>query len=302
MFQDVYKPFEERTPDSQYQDCMRLTLETGERLPTPQGTDALTLPHSYTMRYLLSNGAPVITARKIPFWRKSIGEIMALSRGKRTLEQLEEYGCRNFWEDSATPEKCLKRGLEPGDLGPGSYGVAFHDFPMPGGGTFNQFEAVIAQIKYKPLLRTHFVSPWIPYLNFRTETLIQKVVTSPCHGWVRFRVLGTRLVLQMVQRSGDLPVGVPSNKAQYTALLLMVAKDTNLVPWMFEHIILDPHIYVDQIDKVKELIERKPGRLPTMTINDDAADKDFWTLMPSDFSLTDYGDAHPAMPDIPVSP
>ncbi|MCH7597618.1 thymidylate synthase [Patescibacteria group bacterium] len=297
------KPYGDRTPDTQYRDRLRQILDTGVRVSqTPQGIGAITcfgeLP---PMVFDLDNGAPLITERKIGFWRKPIAEIIAFINGVRTLDELSAYGC-DFWEDYRGRGSSL--GLEPDDLGPGSYGGAFHDFPMPDGGSFNQFEHVIEQIKNYPSIRTHLVSPWIPYYIGRGGH--QKAIVSPCHGWLHFRVFGEKLSMRMDQRSADFPIGVPSNMIQYAALLLMVAKVTGLQPWKFIHTFADAHIYENQIEKVKEIIDwdeknktgREPRRLPTLQLNSDATDLS--TFRSDDFEVEDY-DPHPKM-KIPYAP
>lgn len=298
--QAEYLSLDQRKPDSQFQDMLRAIMTDGIQGESQQEVDAIALPYSYTLRYFLSNGAPIITERKISgFAPKAIVELFEFLKGTRTLAGLEAAGC-NWWDAWATEEKCKKRGLETGDLGPGSYGAAYHDFPMPNGQTFNQLENVVAQIKERPHLRTHMMTTWIPFYNFRNKGNIQKVVVSPCHGTVvKFKVVGNRLVMQHVQRSGDCPVGVAPNMVQYTALLLAVAQVTGLIPWIYEHIILEPHIFVDQVDAVKEMISRAPRRLPKFIITDESK-SDIFAFGKDDFAIEEY-DPHPAIPGIPVA-
>lgn len=304
MFEHIYKPFEERAPDAQYNNVLRAIWNEGERLQSRQGTDAITYPGSLSMKFPLSNGAPVITDRDIEsFWKKPIAELACFVNGGHTLEQLDQFGApgvSKFWAAWATKEKCEKRGFEEGNLGPGSYGRAFHDFPMPDGGTFNQFQALIDQIKTNPELRTHFVSPWIPFYNFRTETLKQQVVVSPCHGWIKIRIFNGKILFQMTQRSCDVPVGGPSNMVQYPAMFLALADEVGYEPWIYEHIILEPHIFVDQLKDVQEMLKREPKRLPTLTMKDEARGKGFFNFRPDDFVLSDYH-PHPAIKGIPVA-
>lgn len=293
----MYKPYNERTPDSQYQDRLRLILENGESAEnTPQGIGALTcfgtLP---PMVFDVENGAPLITERKIGFWRKPIAEIIAFINGARTLKELEAFGC-NFWSPWATQEKCERIGVAEGDLGPGSYGAAFHDFPTPEGASFNQFEHLVNQLREYPGLRTLLISPWIPFYIGRGGK--QKAVVSPCHGWLHFRVLNGRLHMRMDQRSADMPIGVPSNMIQYFALLLMVAQVVGIPPARFVHSFSDAHIYNNQVTSVGEIVSRKPGRLPTLTVDPEV--KNLFDFRVDHFTLTDY-DPHPAMNDIPVA-
>ncbi len=305
--QPNYKPYSERTPDVQYRDVLRKILDEGVRVPSQQGVDALMYIGPGSMHFKLENGFPMLTERnlapkendrlKVTIWRQAIAEIIGFINGARTLKQLEEFGCY-WWEPWGTEAKCKKRGLETGDLGPGSYGAAFHDFPTSEGENYNQFGTIIQQIKEEPQLRTHFITPWVPQYTARVQGRTQKVVVCPCHGWVHLRVVGNKLTLHMMQRSGDVPVGVPANMIQYSALLLMIAQATGLEPYEYVHTISDAHIYVDQIDAVKTMLEREPRAFPTVKLNTDKTD--LFAFRHTDFELTDYN-PHPGIKNIPVA-
>ena len=58
------------------------------------------------------------------------------------------------------------------------------------------------------------------------------------------------------QRSCDVPLGLPFNVTQYAVLLNMLAKTCNLKPGTLDWSIKDAHIYVNQIDGIKEQIRR----------------------------------------------
>lgn len=293
-----YLPFNERTPDRQYKSLLKQILKEGIRTKSQQGVDALTLVGPHPLHFKIKNGFPIITERKLSekIWSQAIGEIIGFINGARTLDQLAEYGC-HWWKPWGTEKKCKKRGLETGDLGPGSYGAAFHDFPTADGGTYNQFKNIVEQIKELPHLRTHFVTPWVPQYTIRGKGKQQKVVVAPCHGWVHLRVINGKLTLHMFQRSADVPIGVPANIAQYAALLLMLAEATGLEPFEYVHSFSDAHIYVDQVEAVKEIISREDKVFPTMTMK---PRKDLFAHRVEDFALTDY-DPHPGIWDIPVA-
>lgn len=288
-----------RYGDTQYRDLLRDILYRGIVSKTQQGPEALTLFGSRPMAFDLRNGFPMITDRDVSsFWRQPIGEICAFINGARTLKQLEDFGCR-WWKSWATKEKCKKRGLEEGDLGPGSYGSAFHDFPMPDGNGFNQFKHLVEQIKEFPHLRTHRISPWIPYYTIRGKGKQQKVVVAPCHGDIFVRIIDDELYLTMVQRSGDVPVGVPSNMIQYAALTMMLAQVTGCKAKEYVHTIVDAHIYVDQIPYVREILVRGASKpFPIMKIN--SSIDDIFAFRKEHFTLSDYN-AYPAIKGIPVA-
>jgi thymidylate synthase len=295
-----YAPVEQRTPDRQYNDLLARIMADGVPVPTRQGPAALTLMQQ-TMRFPLANGFPVITDRNLTsFWQKPIGELCAFINGVTTIEGLAEFGC-DWWDAWATEEKTAKRGLPPGTLGPGSYGGAFHDFPTVEGPPFDQFQHLVEQIQELPGDRTHFVSPWIPQYQVRGTGKTPRTTIAPCHGWVHVRVLAGGLHLHMFQRSGDVPVGVPSNMIQYAALLLMLEQVTGLPAHTYYHTISDAHMYEDQLDQVGKLLGREPRPLPTVHLTAEGrAVTDIHDFRAEHFELTDY-DPHPSVGRWPVA-
>ena len=288
-----YKSFSERTPDRQYRELLRRILVEGDQVMPQQGEPARMLV-GHQMRFPLANGFPIITERDLlsPGERSSsqfsmaIAELCAFLSGARTLEEMKRFGC-GWWARWVTPEKCAKRGLPPGDLGPGSYGPAFHDFPMPDGGTFNQFDNLIKEIRALPHLRTHFVSPWIPFYIPRRPGRQQKVVVAPCHGWVHVLINARgELTLHHFQRSADAPVGLVFNLIQYAALTLMIAQVTGYQPKELVYTTSDTHIYEQQIPDVEKLLKTEPGRFPTVTL--DPAVTDLFAFRPQHFAVSDY--------------
>lgn len=295
-----YKPYDKRKPDLQYQNILKRILSDGIWSDTRQGPRAKTLI-GVQMHFDLANGFPVITDRSIKgFWQKPIGELCAFINGARTREELAAFGC-TWWDAWTTEEKTKRRGLEPGDIGPGSYGAAFHDFPTADGGSFDQFKHLVEQIKELPELRTHFITPWIPQYIVRGNGKHQKVTIAPCHGWVHVRILNDQLHLHMFQRSGDVPIGVPSNMIQYAALALMLGQLTGYEPVQYVHTISDAHIYEDQIDALMPMLERKPRPFPTVRLTSEGKKiKDIHDFRGEHFELSDY-DPHPSIPKIPVA-
>jgi thymidylate synthase len=65
-------------------------------------------------------------------------------------------------------------------------------------------------------------------------------------------------------RSQDVPLGTPFNLASYGLLLEIIAKTVNMVPDELITNMGDCHIYLNQIDGVKEQLTREPYPLPTL--------------------------------------
>lgn len=301
---DMYRPYEERPVSEQYKNLIKEVLENGIKGPSPmvddkgKEIDTIDLMGATPIRFnILENGAPVITERSINgFWKSAVGELFAFVNGVHTQAELELYGCK-WWKAWLTEAKCAKRGLEQGDLGPGSYGAAFANFPTIDGESFNQFEEIVKQMKERPELKTHLISPWIPQYTIRNTDHQQKVVVAPCHGWVHFRILGDYLSMVMYQRSCDILIGCPSNWVQYSALLLAMADILGKQPYEFIHMISDAHIYENQMPWVEEILSRESHAFPTLKLVN--THKNISDYRPNDFQLSDYHAGDPIR-NIPV--
>lgn len=303
----------EREPDEQYKKLLIRIREQGRRAISGMDDPSREVL-GHTLRYDMSNGFPLITERDITRGssqkvidsyqpdkshrllsgpaKQALAEIIAFMNGARTQEELEAYGCK-FWAPwTSDPAKAEKRGLELGDLGPGSYGAAFHDFPTVEGKPFNQYANLISQIKSRPELRTHIITPFVPQYITRAPGMQQKVLVAPCHGLQHFNidVEAREISLVHFQRSGDVPIGVPFNMLHYGAVLMMVGQVTGYKPRELVHFISNAHIYQKQQAVVEELIERPAYTFPTLKI--DPTVKNIEDFRVEHFSIEDY-QAHP---------
>lgn len=293
----LYKPLEERTPDTQYHDLLEKIYTQGKERQVIQGEAAKTILGAQ-LRYDMSNGFPAITERDLSvMYRGALAEHMAFLNGARTLDQLTEFGVpKVYWERWVTAEKCAIFGLPEGDLGDGSYGAAWTNFPTAEGKPFDQIENVVRQIREMPNSRTHRITPWIPQYTIQHADLQRKVVVAPCHGDIHVMADAAtqELSIHHVQRSGDFPVGVVLNMVQYAAFGMMLARILN---YHFNEIVYtfsDVHIYERQYEKVEELLSREPRKLGTMMIVGADAVANIKDFRPQHFELTDY-EPHPKM-------
>jgi thymidylate synthase len=298
-----YRSYGNRVPDRQYSELLYSIVRDGIKTPTRQGVSCLSLPRPAMMHFDLRNGAPVITERDVSgFWQKPIDELFAFVNGIHSEPVLRKDWGVSWWGEWATPEKTIKRGFAAGDIGPrGSYGPAFHDYPSPDGVPFDQFLELVSQIRLYPDDRRHMVTNWLPPFVFRTRNADSEVTIAPCHGsLVYVRILNGELYLRMVQRSGDVPVGVPSNMIQYTALALALGQVTGFPARAFSHIILDPHIYTDQLEAVELMIARAPYRFGCIDFASDSPPADIHDYRSGHFLLREYGPHQPIL-GIPVA-
>jgi thymidylate synthase len=70
------------------------------------------------------------------------------------------------------------------------------------------------------------------------------------------------------QRSVDTGLGLSFNIASYGLLLMMIAKQVNMIPDELIGNLGDVHLYLNHIEPIKEQLTREPFELPTVKISD----------------------------------
>jgi len=68
------------------------------------------------------------------------------------------------------------------------------------------------------------------------------------------------------QRSVDTFLGLPFNIASYATLLLLIAKEVDMMPEYLIGNLGDTHLYSNHIEQAKEQVEREPYKLPQLKI------------------------------------
>jgi len=98
------------------------------------------------------------------------------------------------------------------------------------------------------------------------------------------------------QRSVDTFLGLPFNIASYGLLLLILAKEVNMLPDELIGNLGDVHLYKNHIDQALEQMERAPFELPTILFKDHLNDFDsiIDILRVKDFILDGY-ESHPSI-------
>ncbi len=301
-----YRPYSERTLDNQYENLLHdlLNHPNRERKTSyhSQAKENAGSGHMYcfelpcrTLQFHTSNGAPITTVRDLGNFGifGAIGEMIGFINGARTLKELMNFGCpESFWASSVTKEKCKVWGLEEGDLGLGSYGPNFTALPTHNGDLFNQITALDNQIKNYPSARTNLISSWYtPFdMGDKTQNSPRKVVVAPCHGnMIQFDVMDNRnMHMTVYQRSADSPLGLVYNLTQWYAFGMMVAYIGNLNFVWYTHVLPNPQIYDIQFEAVKELLSRKPGKLPSLYLRPKNKVENLIDFRKEDFEIEDY--------------
>ncbi len=250
----------------QYLDLLNRILTEGTQKTDRTGTGTISI-FGNQMRFNLEDGFPLLTTKKLHL-KSIIYELLWFLRGDTNIKYLKEHGV-SIWDEWAD---------ENGDLGP-VYGHQWRSWPDYNGGTIDQIQQVVDQIKNTPDSRRMIVSAW-------NVAEVNKMALPPCHSLFQFYVADGRLSLQLYQRSADTFLGVPFNIASYALLLMMMAQVTGLKAGDFIHTTGDTHLYLNHLEQARLQLTREPKALPTMRINPNV--KDLLDFQYEDFQLENY--------------
>ena len=240
----------------QYLAILRKAVEEGDVRSdrTGVGTRAI---FGETMRFRMSDGFPAVTTKRLAF-RSVTAELLWFLAGSSDVNELNALGV-HIWDGNAFADYWRERARFPGDAGR-NYGQQWRDWIAPDGRRIDQLREVIRLIREQPGSRRMLVTAWNP-------GEIEATSLPACHALFQFFVEGPRLSLMMYQRSCDLVLGVPFNLAQYALLLHLVAREVDLEPHEFVHVLADAHVYLDHLDAAREQLSREPFPSPVLWLD-----------------------------------
>lgn len=255
-----------------YLDLLRRVMAEGVVKGDRTGTGTRSV-FGHQMRFDLSRGFPLVTTKKLHL-RSIIHELLWFIAGETNIDYLRKNAV-TIWDEWAD---------EGGELGP-VYGKQWRSWAKPDGGTVDQIQWVINEIKRNPESRRLVVSAWNP-------ADLDKMALPPCHCLFQFYVADGKLSCQLYQRSADIFLGVPFNIASYALLTAMMAQVTGLKPGDFVHTFGDAHLYSNHVEQATLQLTREPRALPNLKLNPDV--KSLFDFTYDDITIENY-DPHPAI-------
>ena len=175
---------------------------------------------------------PVITGRKM-FQKTFDTEFEWFINGETNIQRFRDAGVK-IWDAWAD---------DNGDLGP-VYGHQMRNFNDQ---NIDQMQMLLKQLINDPDSRRHIISLWNP-------AQIDQMQLPPCYLYFQFFVEHDKLNMFVVQRSGDLFLGIPYDMALFTKILLYVSEKVGLKANWIEVQIVDAHIYDNQYDAIHEYL------------------------------------------------
>lgn len=146
---------------------------------------------------------------------------------------------------SRIPGKNIKAAKLYGKEYAGTIGTAYGYITR----RYDMANALINSVKNCPTARRKVFSLW-------QNEFLRTAVLPSCVWSTEWNVYKDTLNLEVHQRSCDVPLGLPFNVTQYATLLKMIAQVTDLEPGFVSYSINEPHIYMNQLDGIREQLRR----------------------------------------------
>lgn len=225
-------------------------LTNGVQVANRTGIDTIKLPSAH-FQLNVGEEFPILTTKQL-FIRQAVLEMLwiyqAQSNDVRWLQernvhiwdlwQIDENG---DWCDEKTGE--VLKHFDPkfaNTIGT-AYGYIVKRFKL--------MDRLIDSLKNNVNDRRRVISLW-------QDEYLDTAVLPSCVWSSEWDVTNGTLNAWVHQRSCDVPLGLPFNVTQYAVLLKMLAQVTGLKAGTIDWSIKDAHIYVNQVDGIKEQLER----------------------------------------------
>lgn len=246
--------------DKEYLNLCRKILKEGTEVQNRTGINSIKVP-SHHFHFDLEEEFPILTTKQL-FLRQAVLEMLWIYQAKSNdVRWLKERDV-HIWDEweidedgiwKATQNVLGKDGkLEQKEIEKDFGKQWAHTIGTAYGYIVNKFgltDELIDKIKNNPEDRRMVMSLW-------QNDYLDTAVLPSCVWSSEWDVTDGKLNAWVHQRSCDVPLGLPFNVTQYAVLLNMLAKTCNLKPGSLDWSIKDAHIYVNQIDGIKEQIRR----------------------------------------------
>ena len=284
--------------DREYIKLCKKILKEGVEVQNRTGINTIKIP-GYSFEFDLDKEFPALTTKQL-FFRQAILEMLWIyqvqSNDVRWLQERNVH----IWDEWEIHEdgKWYANQLITDEDGNQvrkdiikNFGVEWaHTIGTAYGWINNKFQntqRLIHSLKNNPNDRRMLMSLW-------QDDYINTAVLPSCVWSSEWDVTDGKLNCWVHQRSCDVPLGLPFNVTQYATLLCLLAHCTGLKPGKMYWSIKDAHIYVNQVDGIKEQINRfdtlEDLPAPKLWINPEV--KDFFDFDNSkdckDIKVVDY--------------
>ena len=247
--------------DTQDLNIIENILDHGYYANNRTGIATYKLPHQ-VMQFDLEKEFPILTTKFVAF-KTAIKELLWIWQlQSNDVRQLQAMNVK-VWDEWMR---------EDGTIGK-AYGYQI--------AKYKQLDNLLDMLQKDPQSRRMIVTLW------NIEDL-SDMALQPCAYETLWDVTDGRLNCMLVQRSGDMGLGVPFNTAQYAALVHMVAQVSGLKVGQFTHVINNAHIYENHVEALRTQLERRGEALAAPVLQLNPKITNFYDFQPEDITLEGY--------------
>ena len=266
--------------DKKYLNLCKKILKEGTEVQNRTGINSIKVP-SHHFHFDLEEEFPILTTKQL-FLRQAVLEMLWIYQAKSNDVRWLKDRDVHIWDEWEIDEEGIWKATQNilGKDGKLEQREVVKDFGKKWAYTigtaygyivnkFNLTDELIDKIKNNPEDRRMVMSLW-------QNDYLDTAVLPSCVWSSEWDVTDGKLNAWVHQRSCDVPLGLPFNITQYAVLLNMLAKTCNLKPGTLDWSIKDAHIYINQIDGIKEQIRRMDElgdyKAPELWLNPDVND------------------------------
>lgn len=252
-----------KSADEQYDKIVTDILHNGSYVMDRTGTGALKL-WAQEFNFKPAQSFPILTKKKV-FFQSAVGELLWIYQDQSNDVELlrSKYGVK-VWNEWAGEDGTIGKAY--------GYQVRKH----------NLINNLINTLKNNPQDRAMMMSLW-------SNEDLDEMNLRPCAFQTLWDVdpVTNELNMTLIQRSGDMGLGVPFNMVQYAVLQAMIAQVTGYEVGGFKHLINNAHIYMNHINPLRQQLKRERFKYyMNFELNPDITD--FYDFKPEDIKLVNY--------------
>lgn len=250
-----------KSADTQYLDIIENILKNGYYANNRTGIATYKIPHQI-MQFDLEDSFPILTTKFVAF-KTAVKELLWIwQKQSNNVAELQAMGV-HVWDEWMRKDGTIGKAY--------GYQIA----------KYKQLDHLLEQLRTDPQSRRMLVTLW------NIEDL-PDMALQPCAFETLWDVSDGRLNCMLIQRSGDMGLGVPFNTAQYAVLVHMIAQVSGLRPGILTHVINNAHVYENHVATLQEQLARRTQEKasPILQINPEVTD--FYNFVPEDITLVGY--------------
>ncbi len=270
--------------DKEYLKLCKKILQEGKEVANRTGNNAIKLD-GYYLEFDLEKEFPFLTTKQL-YYKNAILEMLWIYQiHSNDVRWLQERNVKiwNEWEVQEDGKWYATQMVPKGD-GTLERQEIVKDFGIDKAHTigtaygfivdrYKLVDNLINTIRTNPTDRRMVMSLW-------QDEFMPTAVLPSCVWSTEWNVWNDRINFWVHQRSCDVPLGLPFNVTQYATLGYIIAHLTGYKPGIMRWSLNDPHIYINQIEGIKEQIYRGDNledyEAPTLWLNPDIKEfKDF---------------------------